>query len=259
VSAGPAPAIRDAWTLTARLLKHNIRSPDTIMTTLGMPVMMLLAFVFVLGGAMATGATRYIDFVTPVILLLCVASGVSYTAFRVNLDVSTGMFTRFRTMPIARSALLGGHIAASVIVNAISLAVVWAVALAIGLRPRADGAGWAATAVILVLVLLAFSVMGVAFGLAAKTNEGAGMFSYLLISLLFVSSGFAPTATMPAALRAFADHQPLTAIINALRDAQLGAGEASEVTVAAAWLGGIGVVFSVLAVIGDRRAAGRPL
>jgi ABC-2 type transport system permease protein len=239
------------------MLRHNIRSMDTIMSVLAMPLMILLAFVFVLGGAMDTGPIRYVDFIVPVVLLLCIASGVAYTAFRVNLDASTGMFARFRTMPIARPALLGGHIVASVIVNAISVAVIGAVSLLIGYRPQADAAGWATTAVLLVLALMAFSVMGVAFGLAAKSVEGASMFSYVLIGLLFVSSGFAPTDTMPSGLRAFADHQPLTAIINAVRDAQLGHLSQTGTMTALAWLLGIVTAFTILAIHANQRAANR--
>jgi ABC-2 type transport system permease protein len=232
---------------------------DTIMTVLAMPLMILLAFVFVLGGAMDTGPIRYIDFVVPVVLLIGIASGVAYTALRVNQDASTGMFARFRTMPIARPALLGGHIAASVIANALSLAVLCAVAGLIGYRSNADAAGWVITAALLALVLVAFSIMGVAFGLVAKTAEGAGMFSYLLIGLLFVSSGFAPTDTMPGPLRAFADHQPMTVIINAIRNTQLGQPNQNGTLTAVAWLVGLVVAFSVLAAYANKRAANRQL
>ncbi|MDR2380316.1 MAG: ABC transporter permease, partial [Bifidobacteriaceae bacterium] len=211
----------DTWTLTVRMLKHNVRSVDTIMTVLAMPLLILFAFVFVFGGAMNTGAIRYVDFVVPVVLLMCIASGVSYTAFRANRDVTEGMFTRFRAMPIARPALVAGHVLASVIVGAVSVAVILVVALLIGYRPRADVAGWLVTAGVLTLTLVAFCLMGVTFGLAAKSAEGSGVFSYLVIGLLFVSSGFAPTSSMPAPLRVFADHQPMTYIINAIRDTQL--------------------------------------
>ncbi|MDR3359621.1 MAG: ABC transporter permease [Bifidobacteriaceae bacterium] len=251
-------ALKDTWTLAVRTLKHNFRSPDTIMTALAMPVMILLVFVFVLGGAMETGAVAYVDFVVPVVALMCVAMGVSYTAFRVNLDVTSGMFARFRAMPIARSALLGGHVAASVVVNAVSLAILGAIAFLIGFRPQADLAGWALATALLALVLAVFSTMGVAFGLAAKTNEGAGMFSYAVIGLLFVSSGFAPTATMPAPVRAFADHQPMTAVIDALRGAALGHPAAADTGAAFAWLVAMLVVFAAFALWANRASANRP-
>jgi ABC-2 type transport system permease protein len=241
------------------MLTHNVRSIDTIMTALVMPLMILLAFVFVLGGAMNTGPVRYVDFVVPVVLLMCVASGVAYTAFRVNNDATGGMFTRLRTMPIAHSALLGGHMLASVIVNAVSVGVLLALALAIGYRPTADAAGWALTFALLLAAVAAFSAMGVAFGILAKTAEGASVFSYPVIGLLFVSSGFAPVETMPAGLRAFADHQPLTPVINAIRDAQISQPSAGQVGVAFAWLAGLGIFFAIIASWAFRRSKARQL
>jgi ABC-2 type transport system permease protein len=245
--------LADLATLTGRMLKHNVRSVDTIMTTLGMPLMILLAFVFVLGGAMDTGPVRYVDFVVPVFLVFAVASGVAYTAFRVNQDVSTGIWSRFRTMPIARGALTGGHLAASVAVNAASVAVLVGCAFLVGYRPTATWAGWGLTAVLLLAAIVAFSVMGVACGLAAKTVEGASMFTYPLMALLFVSSGFAPTDTMPGPLRAFADHQPMTPLIDAIRGAQLGRIDVAATWTALAWMAGFVAVFWALASRAARR------
>jgi len=243
----------NTWVLTVRMLKHNIRSADTIMTVLAMPLMILLAFVFVLGGAMNTGPMRYVDYVVPVVLLFCIATGVSYTAWRVNQDVTSGMFDRFRTMPIARGALVGGHVAASVIANAVSVVVIILVAVLCGYRPQAGFAGWVLTVALLLATLIAFTVMGVAFGLLAKTNEGAGMFSYLVMVLLFVSSGFAPTDTMRAGLRAFANNQPMTPIIDTLRDAQFGRADVGTTLTAFAWLAAVIVVFAVLAGVASKR------
>lgn len=249
-------ALQDTAVLSGRMLRHNVRSIDTIMTVLGTPVLILLAFVFVIGGAIDIPGVRYVDYIVPVVVLMCIASGVSYTAYRINQDVSSGMMTRFRTMPIARSAILGGHAVASVAVNGVSVILVLLIAVGIGYRPQAHAAGWALTGLLLFLVLLGFTLVGVAFGLAARTVEGASLFSYLLIGLLFVSSGFAPTTTMPAGLRAFADHQPMTSIVNALRDAQLG--QASPSTwPALAWSVGIIMVFGVLAHAVERRSAAR--
>jgi ABC-2 type transport system permease protein len=249
--------VRDTWTLTTRVLRHNTRSPDTIMTVVGMPLMILLAFVFVLGGAMSTGAIPYVDFVVPVVLLMCISSGVGYTAFRVNLDATNGMFSRFRAMPIARGAVLGGHLVASVIVNAISVAIVLAVAFAIGYRPSAGTGAWALTAAVLIAALVVFSMLGVAFGLAAKTSEGSSVFSYLVMGLLFVSSGFAPTSTMPAGLAAFANHQPMTAIIDSLRSAQLSLPDQGSTPRALAWLAAMLLAFTALAAWANNRAATR--
>ncbi|MDR1152018.1 MAG: ABC transporter permease [Bifidobacteriaceae bacterium] len=245
--------LADLATLTGRMLKHNVRSVDTIMTVLGMPLMILLAFVFVLGGAMNTGPVRYVDFVVPVVLVFCVANGASYTAFRVNRDVTAGMYARFRTMPIARWALTGGHVAASVVANGASVIVLMGDAWLIGYRPHATWAGWAVTAALGLATLAAFSAVGVTCGLVAKTDEGAIMFFYPLMGLLFVSSGFAPTSTMPVALRSFADHQPMTPLIDAIRGAQLGQVESHATWVALAWLVGFIVVFSSVATVAGRR------
>jgi len=257
MSHGMGSLMADSWTLTGRMLKHNVRSADTIVTTLVMPVMILLAFVFVLGGAMNTGPVRYVDYVVPVVLLFAVASGVSYTAWRANLDVSQGMYDRFRTMPIARAAMAGGHIVSSVILNAASLVVIFAIALLCGYRPHPGAAGWLVTFAILVGVLIAFAMMGVAFGMAASSNEGAGMFAYIVMALMFVSSGFAPTSTMKAGLRWFADHQPMTPIINALRAAQMGQVDARASWTAAAWLVAMIAVFGALSVWASRKAERR--
>ncbi|MDR1189807.1 MAG: ABC transporter permease [Bifidobacteriaceae bacterium] len=253
-----AAGLSDTWTLTVRMLRHNIRSLDTIMTVVGMPLMILLAFVLVLGGAMDTGPIRYVDFVVPVVLMSAIASGVSYTAFRVNQDLRDGMHARFRTMPVARSAMVGGHVWASVIVNGASVAVLFGCAWAIGYRPHATWAGWGVTLALVLAALVAFSVIGVAFGLAAKTVEGSTLFSYPLIALLFVSSGFAPTSTMPAALRVFADHQPMTAIIDAIRAAQLGSVNARAAVTALAWLAAATIAFALMAAAASRATAARP-
>lgn len=244
----------DTWTLTTRLLRHNIRSADTIATILVMPLMILLAFVFVLGGAMDTGSIRYVDYVVPVVLLLAIASGVAYTGFRVNKDVTQGMYDRFRTMPIARASMIGGHVVSSVIVNAVSVLVIFAIALLCGYRPHPGWAGFGAMAGLLLAVLIVFAVMGVAFGMASRSSEGAGMFSYVVMGLMFVSSGFAPTSTMKAGLRWFADHQPMTPIINSLRAAQAGQVDGATTLTALAWLTAMAVGFGIMANWASHRA-----
>jgi ABC-2 type transport system permease protein len=247
-------ALSDTATLTGRMLKHNTRSVDTIMTVLITPIMILLAFVFVVGGAIDIPGVAYVDYIMPVILLMTVASGVAYTAFRVNNDVTSGMFARLRTMPISRSSILGGHVVASVVINAVSVAIVFAFGLLVGYRPQATMGGWLATIGLLLLTLVAFTTVGVAFGLVSASAEGSSMFSYLLLALLFISSGFAPTSTMPSGLRAFADSQPMTPLIDALRSTQLGQPAGADPWVAAAWLVAITVAFALLA----HWAGGRP-
>ncbi len=239
---------KDTWTLTVRMLKHNVRSMDTIMTVLGMPLLTLLAFVYVLGGAMSTGTIRYVDYIVPTVLLICIAGGVAYTAFRVNLDAQGGMFDRLKAMPLARPAIMGGHALASIIVNALSCVIILLVALLIGYHPEATIWGWIVGIVLLLLSLCAFTALGTAFGVIAKTAEGSGMFSYVVIGLLFVSSGFAPTTTMPAPLQVFADYQPMTPVINAIRDSLLGLDPGVNVWVAIVWLVAFTLLFSALGI-----------
>jgi ABC-2 type transport system permease protein len=152
--------------------------------------------------------------------------------------------------------MTGGHVMASVIVNGVAVVMLLGVAMAIGYRPSAGWAEWGVTLGLLLAALVAFSIMGVGFGLAAKTAEGSTVFSYLLMGLLFVSSGFAPTGAMPAAVRAFADHQPMTSIIDAIRDAQLGQVDPGATVRACAWLAAVIVGFGALTgAMGRRRAA----
>jgi ABC-2 type transport system permease protein len=249
-----AYSVSDTATLTGRMLKHNIRSIDTVMTVLITPIMILLAFVFVIGGAIDIPGVKYVDYIMPVILLLTIAYGVAYTAFRVNNDVTSGMFARLRTIPIARASMRGGHVVASVVINAVSVALVFAFGLLVGYRPHATLGGWLTTVGLLLLTLVAFTTVGVAFGLISASAEGSSMFSYLLLALLFVSSGFAPTSTMSTGLQAFADHQPMTPLIDSLRTTQLGQPAGADPWVAAVWLVAITVVFALLA----HRAGGRP-
>ncbi|MGV1036575.1 MAG: ABC transporter permease [Candidatus Nanopelagicales bacterium] len=240
-------AVSDTARLTQRILKHNIRSIDTVMTVLFTPIMILLAFVFVIGGAITVPGITYVDYIMPVILLMTIASGVAYTAFRVNNDINSGMYARLQTLPIARASILGGHVVASVVINAISVALVFAFGLLVGYRPHADLSGWLATVGLLLLTLIAFTTIGVTFGLIAKSTEGSSLFSYLLLGLLFVSSGFAPTATMPTGLRIFANHQPMTPLLDALRSAQLGQPINANLWIAAAWLTAMTIGFALLA------------
>jgi len=251
--------VPDTWTLTTRMLKHNIRSVDTIITILVMPIMIMLAFVFVLGGAMNTGVPglRYVDYVVPVVLLLAIASGVSYTGFRTNLDVTQGMYDRFRAMPVARGAMVGGHVVSSVIINAVSVVAIFLIALVCGYRPHPGLAGAGVMVGVLLVTLVAFAVMGVAFGMAAQSSEGAGVFAYVVMGLMFVSSGFAPTSTMKAGLRWFADHQPMTPIINSLRAAQSGQVDVTATLIALAWLVAMIVGFGIMCSWAVRRVEHR--
>jgi ABC-2 type transport system permease protein len=210
-------ALRETALLAGRSLRHVARSPDTIITTVLTPIAIMLLFVYVFGGAIQTGTRSYVDFLLPGILLITIASGIAYTAVRLFADLQGGILERFESMPIARSGVLWAHVLASLVANAISLVAVVLVALLMGFRSGAGVTAWLAVAGILLLFTLALTWVAVIPGLTAKTVDGAGAFAYPLVFLPFVSSAFAPTDTMPAAVRAFAEHQPVTSIVNAIR------------------------------------------
>ena len=229
----------DTAVLTGRSLRHVLRSPDTIVTTAVMPIAFMLMFVYVFGGAIDIGAGAYVDYLLPGLLLITVASGVAYTAYRLFLDLKGGIFERFQSMPIARSSALWAHVPTSLVANLVSVAVVVGVALIMGFRSGAGVLEWLAVAGILVLFTLALTWIAVLAGLSAKTVEGASAFSYPLIFLPFVSSAFVPTETMPGPVRWFAENQPVTSIVNSIRQLLEGKQVSGDLWVALAWCVGI--------------------
>jgi ABC-2 type transport system permease protein len=239
--------------LTGRSLRHITRSLDTIITTTIMPIAFMLLFVYVFGGAISSGSASYVDYLLPGILLITIASGISYTAFRLFLDMKGGIFERFQAMPIARSSVLWAHVLTSLVANSVSLAVVMLVALVMGFRSPAGVLAWLAVAGILALFTLALTWIAVIPGLTAKSVDGASAFSYPLIFLPFVSSAFVPTATMPGPVRAFAEHQPVTAIVNAIRELFTEQPVGTDIWVALAWCLGILFVAYLLAMRTYRR------
>ncbi|GGO69274.1 ABC transporter permease [Nonomuraea cavernae] len=243
----------DTAALLGRSLRHITRSADTIITTTLMPIAMMLMFVYVFGGAIDTGSESYVNYLLPGILLITVASGIAYTAFRLFMDMKSGIFERFQSMPIARSSVLWAHVLTSLVANLISLVVVLLVALLMGFRSSAGVAPWLAVAGILILFTLALTWLAVIPGLSAKTVEGASAFSYPLIFLPFLSSAFVPTATMPGPVRAFAEHQPVTSIVNALRDLFTQQPVGTDIWIALAWCVGILIVAYVFAMNSYRR------
>ncbi|GAA3194724.1 ABC transporter permease [Actinocorallia longicatena] len=232
----------DTAVLTGRSLRHVTRSVDTIITTAITPIALMLLFVYVFGGAIDTGTSSYLDYMLPGILLITIASGVSYTAFRLFTDLRGGIFERFQSMPIARSSVLWAHVLTSLAANMISLAVVVIVAVVMGFRSDAGVAAWLAVVGILLLFTLALTWIAVIPGLTAKTMEGASAFSYPLIFLPFISSAFVPTGTMPGPVRAFAEHQPVTSIVNTIRALFTGQPAGSEIWTALAWCAGALIV-----------------
>ncbi|MBO0842234.1 MAG: ABC transporter permease [Nocardioides sp.] len=246
--------LSDTAVLTGRSLRHILRSPDTIITTALMPIAMMLLFVYVFGGAIDTGGSeKYVSYQLPGILLITVASGIAYTAYRLFLDMKGGIFERFSSMPIARSAILWAHVLTSVVSNIVALVVVVGVALIMGFRTGAGLGAWLGVIGIVVLFTLALTWIAVIPGLTASSVEGASAFSYPLLFLPFLSSAFVPTGTMPGPVRWFAENQPVTSIVNTIRAlfAQQPVGD--DLWVALAWCVGILVVAYVFANLTYRR------
>src|SRR6201994_4053106 len=210
--------LADTAVLTGRTMRHVTRSVDTIITTAITPIAIMLLFVYVFGGAINTGAVSYVNYMLPGILLITIASGISYTAYRLFMDMKDGIFERFQSMPIARSGVLWAHVLTSLLANLISLVLAVGVALATGFRSSAGVLAWLAVAALLILFTLALTWLAVIAGLSAKSVDGASAFSYPLIFLPFISSAFVPTRTMPGPVRAFAEYQPVTSIVDTVRD-----------------------------------------
>src|SRR5699024_4908040 len=247
-------ALSDTATLTGRSLRHIARSPDTIITAAVMPIAIMLMFVYVFGGAIDTGSASQVNYMLPGILLITVASGVAYTATRLFTDVKSGIFERFRAMPLARASALWAHVLTSVVANLVAVAIVVGVALLMGFRTSAGPTAWLGVGGILTLFTLTLTWIAVVAGLGAKRVEGAGAFSYPLIFLPFISSAFLPTESMPGPVRWFAEHQPVTAIVDAIRSLFAGQHVGGDIWTAVAWCVGILTVACVLALRRYRRA-----
>jgi ABC-2 type transport system permease protein len=229
----------DLSVMLGRSLRHIFRSMDTIITVTIMPIMFMLLFVYVFGGAIQTGTDNYVNYLLPGILLIAISSGIAYTAYRLFLDVQGGIFERFHSMPIARSTMLWGHVLTSLVSNAISVVVIILAALVMGFRSSAGILSWLAVAGILALFTLALTWIAAIAGLSATSIDGASAFSYPIIFLPFISSAFVPTKTMPAAVRAFAENQPVTAIVEAIRALLSGQPVGNHIWIALVWCVGI--------------------
>ncbi len=235
----------DIFALSGRIIKHNLRSIDTMITVVIMPIMIMLGMVYIFGGSVQIQGLShqdYVDYIMPGILLITIASSSAYTSLRINLDKSAGMFERFKSMPIAKSAVLGGHVLASVIFMMISCAAVLLVGLLIGFRSDANIGEW--LLIILLLILFAFMLtwLSVPFGLMAGSIEGAGAFSYVILMLLFVSSAFVPVDGMNKFVRIFAENQPMTPIIQTLRDLFNAQPLTSDAWLSLAWIAGLLII-----------------
>jgi ABC-2 type transport system permease protein len=232
----------DMNVMLKRSLRHVTRSPDTIITVTIMPIAFLLLFRYVFGGAIQANTDNYTNYLLPGVLLIAIASGISYTAFRLFNDMQGGIFERFHSMPIARSSVLWGHVLTSVVSNAISIVIIIGVALLIGFRSSAGVLAWLAVAGILVLFTLTLTWLAVIPGLTAKSVDGASAFAYPLIFLPFISSAFVPTESMPGPVRAFAENQPVTSIVNSIRALFEQQPVGSDIWIALGWCAGLLVV-----------------
>ncbi|HXY72112.1 MAG TPA: ABC transporter permease [Actinomycetota bacterium] len=243
-----AYAVRDSATMLRRNLKHMARYPSVSVMIVGIPVVLLLLFVYVFGGtlgagidAVTGGRQAYVNYVTPGIILVAIAGVAQGTALAVSMDMADGIIARFRTMGIARGAVLTGHVLGSTVQTILGLVAVIGVAFAIGFRPNASIEEWVAAAGLLVMTAVAITWLSVALGLHAKTVEAASNVTLPLLLLVFIGSGFVPTDSMPAGLRAFAEYQPFTPIIETLRGLLMGTPIGHDVVLAVAWCAAIGL------------------
>lgn len=242
--------------LLGRLIRNIMRSPDTIITVAITPIMMMLLFVYVFGGAIQTGTENYVNYLVPGILLITIASGVAYTSLRLFNDVKGGLMARFITMPIKRSSILWAHVFTSLISNAFTIMLVILIALLLGFRPNADLLDWLGVVGLLGVFTLALTWLAVIPGLTAGSMEGATAYSYPLIFLPFISSAFVPTETMPKIVRLFAENQPVTSIVNSIR-ALLYEGEAGDgIWTALVWCVGIMLIAYFIAIKVFKRQLG---
>ncbi|MFJ2753283.1 ABC transporter permease [Streptomyces sp. NPDC087297] len=235
-----------AFTLAGRSLRISSRRPDALIAALMLPVMLMLIFVYFFGGAIDTG-TAYVTYVVPGAMLLCAGFGAASTAVSVAEDMTNGVIDRFRSLDIGAVPILAGHVAASVVRNLISTTLVLAVALAIGFRPQAGPAAFLAAAGLLLAYITAISWLAAVLGLLAGSAEAAGGFTFLMMFLPYPSSAFVPIETMPGWLHGFADHQPLTPVIESLRALLLAQPVGDAPWIALAWCAGITVVALALA------------
>jgi ABC-2 type transport system permease protein len=241
--------MRDSATMLRRELLHQVRYPSVTVLLVGMPVVFLLLFVYVLGGTLgaglggaAAGRAEYLEYVVPGILLIAVAAVAQGTCISIAMDMTEGIVARFRTMAISRAAVLTGHVVGSLIQTMIATAVVTVVALAIGFRPHAGGVEWLAALALVALIGFALTWLTVALGMVAQNVESASNLPMPLILLPFFGSGFVPTDSMPAALRWFAEYQPFTAFIETLRGLLTGTPIGGQGIVSVAWCVAIALV-----------------
>ncbi|MEJ3652077.1 ABC transporter permease [Actinomycetes bacterium KLBMP 9759] len=234
-----AYALTDSSVMISRSLRHTTRNIDSLFIGILLPVMLLLLMTTVFGGAVSGSAGDYVTYVVPGVLLLCAGYGASMTAMSVTTDMKEGIVDRFRTMNVLPSAVLTGHVVASVARNLVSVGIVIATAYAIGFRAEAGVLGWLGAIGLIVLFILAMSWASAAFGLVAKTPEGASGFGFILLFLPYLSSAFVPIHTLPSWLQPIAAAQPFTPLNESIRGLLLGTPIGGSGLAAVAWCLGI--------------------
>ncbi|MCX4096907.1 ABC transporter permease [Nocardia sp. alder85J] len=245
-------AVREVRTMTGRNLRHTLRSPDTVIMTVAVPIMILLLFVYVFGGAMRVDG-HYVDYVVPGIILLCAGFGSGTTAVGVCTDMRNGIVDRIRALAVSRSSMLTGHVVDSVVRNLITTTLVVLVAVAIGFRPTTDPLRWLGVVGLVALFVLALSWLAAALGLLAANPEAANGFTFAYMFLPYVSSAFVPPDTMPGWLRWFAENQPITPIIETVRGLLIGTPTWHHAGLAIGWCVAIALAGYLLAGILMRR------
>jgi len=224
--------------MSRRSIRHTFRNVDALITGIVLPVAILVLFVVIFGGAIQTG-TSYVNYIVPGVILTCVGYGASSTAMIVARDMTTGLFNRFRSLPIGISSILIGHIVGSLVRNSISTVLVFIVAFALGFRPDANVFEWLAVIGLLLLVITAISWVAAIFGLIVKSIDAASGVSFTIMFLPYISSAFVPLHTLPSWLQGFAEHQPFTPIIETLRGLLIG-------TSTETWTAALGWTLAVL-------------
>lgn len=239
--------LSDTIVMSWRCMYHAFRSMDTLITVIATPIMMMIMFVYVFGGVIDTGSVNYINFVVPGIVIMCIATGTTYTGMRLNNDMTKGIIDRFRSMPIAKSSILGGHVLTSVVFNGFSVVVVMLSALLMGFRTDAGITEWFLVIAMLLLYTVAMTWISIAFGLLANSAEGAVAYSYLFLFLILLSSAFVPIKSMHGIVRSFAENQPMTPLIETIRSLLIGTPVGNGAFVSVLWCSGILIVSYIAA------------
>lgn len=233
-------ALNDTWEMTRRSIRHIIRSLDQVMSLLLFPIMFMLLNRYVLGGAINTGDVAYVNYLFAGILVQTLAFGANYTTINLAVDMKEGIVDRFRSLPMASSALLFGHVTADLVRNVISGVVIVLIGMLVGFRPQATLTEWLLVIGLSLLFTLAISWLSAILGLMVKSLEAAQWIGFVFIfPLTFISSAFVPTDTMPAGLQAFAENQPITQVINAIRSWLIGTPMNNAALWAVLWCVGI--------------------